>query len=479
MSSNLALSGISGYDFSGITEMMIANYSRPLNTMQQKLDTLEVKKNAWQNLNTRLSALENTLADLKKTSTWTGTSAISSNTAILTATSNSTTLQGTYNVIVNNLASAQTVASVEQGLETASSPTSLSAGIFQITVGDKTVDIEVSDGASLKDIANSINNSGVGVNASVVRVDGGYKLALVSAKTGTENAAAFTDLTGNVLETLGVIDSLGTMNIVQPAQDANLEINGIEVTSSSNTVTTAIDGLSLTLNEEASGTTVRVTVASDYTKTQETVQEFVDQYNSLMTLLEKDLAYNQDSGSKGALYADPAVKSIQSRLRMMVSSSMGYTESTFKLLADIGISTSGDNFGKSAILSFDATKFTEALKEDAGSVANLFGAAAGGVKPITESTDTEKAQGLANILGEYLDPYLQYGGVLDSTENSYTNQIYDIKDKMEDFQKRIETYRERTTLKFAALESQLSALSSQSAYMSSIFSSLSSSIDKE
>ena len=158
----------------------------------------------------------------------------------------------------------------------------------------------------------------------------------------------------------------------------------------------------------------------------------------------------------------------------MVSSSMGFTSGTFKLLSDIGISTSKDDFGKSALLTFDTTEFMEAMEKDVDSVANLFGAPAGGVTPISESTETEKAQGLANILGEYLDPYLEYGGVLDETEESYTNQINDMEDRMEDFQRKIDAYAERTTLKFAALESQLSALSSQSSYLSSIFSSLSS-----
>lgn len=476
MSSSLALSGISGYDFSGITEMLIANYSRPLDTMQEKISTLGAKKKAWQDLNTRLSALEGTLADLKKTSTWTGTSATSNNTNILTATGSSSALQGTYNITVNNLAVARTVASSVHNVASAdASVTTLTGGTFQMQVGTKTVDIAVEDGASLKDIADSINNSKVGANASVVKVDGGYQLAIVSGKTGVENQFTFPGGT-TILEQLGVIDSVtGTLNVVQEAEDAQLTINGISVSSASNTVTTAIDGLTLTLNEESPTTPVRVTVAADYTKTQETVQKFVDQYNSLMTLIEKDLAYNQDTGSKGALYADPAVQAIQSRLRQMVSSSMGFETGTFKLLSDVGISTSKDNFGKSAVLTFNTTEFMEAIEKDADSVANLFGAPAGGVTPIKESTETEKAQGLANLLGEYLDPYLEYGGVLDETEESYTRQITDMEDRMEDFQRKIDAYAERTTLKFAALESQLSALSSQNSYLSSIFSSLSTS----
>lgn len=474
MTSSLAMSGISGYDFSGVTSALISNYSKPLTTMANSLSDLQTKKSSWEDLNTRLSALENTLADLKETSTWTGTAATSSNESVLTATSDSSTLKGVYSIRVDQLAKAQTVASTVQDVATASTAvTGLTAGTFQITVGSKTADISVADGASLKDIADSINNSGIGVNASVVKVSGGYQLALVSAKTGTDNAATFADTTGNVLDALGIKPAAGTLNIVQSAQDAKMTINGIEnITSSSNTVTTAIDGLTLKLN--ATGTS-NVTVADDYTGAQEAVQAFVDQYNSLMSLIESDLAYDKDSGTKGALYADPTVQSIQSRLRTMLGDTMGNTSSTFNLLADVGIDTSAEDFGKSALLEFDTDKFTEALEEDANSVANLFGASAGGVKPVAETTETEQAQGLANILGEYLDPYLEYGGVLDETEDSFSDQITDMKTRMLDFQVKIDAYTERITNKYSALEVQLSALSSESSYLTSMLSSLSSS----
>ena len=478
MTSSLSLSGISGYDFSGITEALISNYSKPLTTMQNSLSSLQEEKYAWQDINTRLSALENTLADLKKSSTWTGTSAVSSNETILTASSDSSTLKGVYAVEVIQLAKAQTAASAVQSVDTAStSLAGLTAGTFQISIGSTTADISVADGASLQDIATSINNAGAGVNASVVKVSGGYQLALVSSKTGTEYAADFTDTTGNVLDFLGIKPSAtGTLNVVQPAQDAQLTINGItNITSSSNTVTTAIDGLTLNLNKEAVGTTVNVTVSADYTDAEKAVQAFVDQYNSLQTLIETDLAYDEAANTKGVLFGDPMVQSVQSRLRTLLSDSMGSMGGTFSLLSDVGIDTSSDNFGKSALLEFDTDAFAEALKEDADGVANLFGATAGGVTPVTETTETTQAQGLANILEEYLNPMVKYGGSLDQTEDGYASQISDLKSRMKDFQGKIDAYTERITNQYSKLEAQLSALSSESTYMTSLLSSMSSS----
>ncbi|MGI6450272.1 MAG: flagellar filament capping protein FliD [Desulfitobacteriia bacterium] len=87
-----------------------------------------------------------------------------------------------------------------------------------------------------------------------------------------------------------------TLNVSQEAKDAKLIINGITaITSSSNTVTSAIPGLTLTLNKEAPGTNVTVKVAADYSEAQKAVQAFVDQYNSVMAFIQEKLKYDKDT----------------------------------------------------------------------------------------------------------------------------------------------------------------------------------------
>jgi flagellar hook-associated protein 2 len=96
--SNISLPGISGYDFSSIVSAMVNNYSLPLTQMQKTQTSLETKKNAWRDINTRLSALENTLDKLRQTSTWSATSATTSNSEILGVKSSSGTVKGNYNM---------------------------------------------------------------------------------------------------------------------------------------------------------------------------------------------------------------------------------------------------------------------------------------------------------------------------------------------------------------------------------------------
>ncbi|RNC29574.1 MAG: Flagellar hook-associated protein 2 [Candidatus Dichloromethanomonas elyunquensis] len=477
--SNINLAGISGYDFSSIVDAMTTSYSQPLDRMKQTQTSLETTKNAWRDVNTRLSALENTLTKLRDTSTWASTSASSGDSNIVSATSSAGAVKGTYNIKVTQMALAQTAVSTTQSVDEASSPTAVSEGLFRIAVGDDYADIAVSAGEGLDTIAASINNAKIGVQASVIKVNGGYRLALISSETGTENAAAFSEISGNVLHTLGILNGLEELNVSQDAQDAKITVNGIEeITSSANTVTTAISGMILNLNQEAPDTTVTIKVSSDFSQAQQAVQSFISQYNSVMSFIEDKLKYDKDTGTKGDLFADPVLQGIQSRLREMVSSGLNNPTGSFDILADVGISTSSDDFGKSASLVFDTAKFTAALDKNADSVANLFGSSSGGVDPVTASSETQKAQGLANIMKEYLHPMVMYQGTLDKTANSYDEQIKDMKERIQNFQARIDDYTERVKLRFSNLETQLSALDSQNQWLTSQIASMSSSNSK-
>ncbi|UWG98311.1 flagellar filament capping protein FliD [Dehalobacter sp. DCM] len=473
-SSSLSLPGLSGYDFSSIVDTLVTSYSQPITQMQTQKTALETKKGAWQDVNTRLSSLENTLSKLQSAATWNGTTASSSNTALLTAAGSSGAVQGTYSIQVMQAAVAQTAVSEVQTVTDSSAATTLVAGSFKITVGEDTADITVAAGASLNDIADAINQTQVGVSASVIQVEGGYRLAVMSKETGVDNAASFTETSGTVLHQLGIIKSDDALNVSLEAKDALLTINGItNIKSASNSVTTAIPGVTLNINSEDPAKTVTVKVTADYSGAQAAVQAFVDQYNSVMSFIDTKISYNETTKAKGDLYADPALQAIQSRLRTMVSNQVNNPTGPYKILADIGVATSADDYGKSAALTLDADKFTKAMKENANSVANLFGAEAGGVTPVKESSGTAQAQGLANIMTEYLHPMLMYGGTMDKTKGTYDDQIKDVKKQIEDFTVKIAAYQEKTKLRFAKLETQLAGIGSQSAWLSSMVNSLS------
>jgi len=478
-----ALSGLSGYDFSGIVDSLVSVYKLPENQMITSQTTIQTTKDAWRDVNTRMSALEATLTGLSDSTTWTATQATSSNNNLLSATTGINAVQGVYNIQVINTAQAQSVTSTLQTVSSAAAATTLAAGTFTITTGGVAQTVTVAAGDSLQTIADSINNAKAGVSATVIQVTSGatvgYKLAITARQTGTTNAASYADITpGSVLATLGIPTgtsptTYSTTNGGQLAADATLTVNGVSgITSATNTVTSVIPGVTLNINGADNGTTtITLNVTANNSIAQTKIQAFVDQYNSTMDFIGTKLSYNSDTKVAGDLLGDQTLQGIQERLRGLVSGTFNNPTGPYLTLSSIGISTSGQDYGKDPTLSFDTSKFATAMADNPQSVANLFGAAAGGVTPITATTNT---QGLANILENYLHPIVMYGGTLATKQTNYDSQLTDLKAQITDFEARATAYQAQQKQKFSDLETILEGLNSQGASLTSAIASLAS-----
>jgi flagellar hook-associated protein 2 len=105
---SINLSGLSGYDFSGIIEAMVESYKLPQNQMTDKVSKLTTQKSAWQEINTRLSALDTALAKLKSSSTWKATAATTpAANSYFTVTGSDSGIQGNYVVNVSQIAQSE------------------------------------------------------------------------------------------------------------------------------------------------------------------------------------------------------------------------------------------------------------------------------------------------------------------------------------------------------------------------------------
>lgn len=491
-----ALPGLSGYDFTSIVNMMVTSYRQPQTAMKTQQTALTAKQTAWQDMKTRLSALEKTLDALRTTSTWTATKATSSNESLLTVKGGTSGITGEYSIKISQLAQAQTaVTKVISVADTKSEINGLTPGDQSFKINGKEVNIKATNGTvSLEDIQNGINqvSAETGVKASVVKVgEGEYRLSLTSTKTGTANEPKFSD--ASLMENLGVeFTAEGKVKaytdttdpakggVTVKAADAQLTVNGLNITSSSNVITTAIEGITLNLKDADPSKTIKVTVEEDYSVAQKAIQAFVDQYNGVMSSIANYANYNKTTEKGGTLYADPTLRSIESRLRSMTGGTWENAGGGYKILSEIGISTSSDNFGKDATLTFDTEKFKKAMDNNLQSVANLFGASYNGVTPNEKTSEggVQRAQGLANIFEEYLKPMVKFQGSLDQTKDSYARQINDVKKRLDDFEDRALAYEERIRLQFARLESTLSALAEQSSWLSAQLSSMNSTKSK-
>jgi len=478
-----ALTGLSGYDFSGIITSMVQSYKLPETQMVTQQTTLQTQQSAWRDVNTRLSNLDGTISALQSAATWTATTATSSNTNSVTSTGGCGALPGSYATSVVNIASAEVVVSQQTNDTTfpASMPaysynSGTSSSNWDFSINGKNVVIGKSSSTgtapTLVDICNSINSAQTGVTASLIQVDStNYRLSITSNQTGLANGITFADPNG-ILGQLGLtLDGSGhpspftgvttSGGISQQAADASFTVNGVSITSATNAVTTAIQGVTLNLNAAGAST---VTVATDPSVAQKAVQAFVDQYNSVQSFISSKLSYDTTTKMAGDLFGDQQLQDIQSKLRGMLGGVFGNPSAPYTVLSDVGISTSSDNFGEDASLTFDTSKFTQAFAANPQSVANLFSAPYNGVTPLNDTVNNVY-QGLGNTLHAYLYPVIMYGGSLSQTNDSYNSQIKDVQDQISNFEVQATAYQTMLNAKFANLETVLSGLNAQGSWL--------------
>lgn len=229
---------------------------------------------------------------------------------------------------------------------------------------------------TLQGIRDAINNASLGVTASIVSdgSDKPYHLVLSSTKTGA-NSAMKISLSGSdgqpadsALSNLLAYDVAGAQNLKQnsAAQNTMFSVNGIPITSSSNNIDTAIEGISLNITKTGISS---LSVAKDTTTVKTSITAFVKAYNDLNTSIGKMTAYNPDTKSGAVLQGDSTVQSIQSQLRRQLGAPITGLSSGMSNLSQVGIS-----FQKDGSLTLDTSKLDKAISANFGDIAGLFSA---------------------------------------------------------------------------------------------------------
>ncbi|WP_296510451.1 flagellar filament capping protein FliD [Rhodoferax sp.] len=364
----------SGLDVTSIISQLSALEKQPLKALQSKATTLQTQLSTVGIIQSQVSTLSTAAAKLGSVLSWKGTTATSSNTAAVAATAGTGAAAASYSIEVSKLAKAQSLA-LPTAVGSPALPAStdqLGYGTLTIQVGSNAaVNINIADGeGTLAQIAAKINAvSGLGVAASVIS-DGSGKVNLMLRATNTGTDGAFTvtatEGTGGTISVPSILSRLSyaTGNFAmaqnQAPQNAEATINGVAVTSSKNTLTNVVDGLSLTLSQVTT-TAVDVTVGKDTAGMTKNIQDFISAYNALNQTLNDATAYDAATKTAGPLQGDSVANGLQRALRSLVGATSA-TGSTFTRLADVGISAKlgGD-------LELNSTRLTSAFSD----VANL------------------------------------------------------------------------------------------------------------
>jgi len=377
-------------------------YQAPATALQDQEKPIQTQISALGKVQGALSSLQSSLADLASVQTLAERSVTTSPTGAITATATNSAAPGTYNLSNIHLAQAESL--VSSGFATTSG--SLGAGSISIKVGSgPAVTVNIASGQdNLTSIAQAINKANTGVQASVVYDGSTYHLSLTS-KTGTANA--FTVSGSGGLAGFSYYKGVSGLTLSQKPADASFSLNGLTVTSGSNTVNGVVSGLTLTLAASGSAT---VTVNQDVSALDKATNSVVTALNSVLTTINQYSTYNPASGA-GPLLGDVGLQILRDNLLNAVTGQGGSGASQNSPYTSL--STIGFNITSGGTLSLDDSKFQSAAQSNYAAVASLLGEA--GVA--TNSNVTVQGTGSATPGTYAIDLTSNAGGVVTGTVN--------------------------------------------------------------
>ena len=403
---------------------------------QTRIDTKKTKLteqfSAMATLMGGMSAFQASLNSLVSAGSFTSRKVSVSNEAAFTAKATASAAPGSYNVQVEQLAK-----SAQLGSEAfASGSTPVGTGTLTIAVGDSSFNIEVGEGGnSLANIRDAINRSAAnrGVQASLLTDVEGTHLVLTSTKTGEDYSLTVTASGGD-----GGLEQLEDMEVRSEAQDAIVFVSGYEIHSSSNTVSTAIEGVTLTLKaptEEDSS--VLLGVERDDTAIQDAAKKFVDAYNSLAGTIKSLSKYDVNTGAAGTLLGDAMLRNIESQVRSVISAPVSGVNGNYTTLASLGITTQAD--GK---LKLDTVRFNAALQANPGAVSDIF----------------TSSNGVAVKLADFMGQKTSATGELTVRSSNITDSLVGLKDQQDVLNARMKVIEQRYFRQFNALDTMLAGM---------------------
>ena len=459
----------SGLDVASMIDRLMALENRPLNLLQTQATALNTKLSTVGKLQSNFAALRDKANALTSSTLWSSTIATSADTSAVKVSTSANATAGSYAVNVSKLAQGQTVTSqapaggplalsegtltIELGSWQAGSP----AAGFDAKSGSTPVTITIGpDDTSLAAIRNKINAAGAGVTASIVTDASGARLSLRSTATGAENAFRISatetnddGIADNGLSALAFDASAAsnTMQRTMSAGNAALTVNGIALSSASNTLTDVVDGLSLTLQKPTQGD-VDVSVATDTASVKTAITDLVSAFNTLASFIRTQTAYNADSKTGGALQGDQSTMALQNQLRAVLNEASS-ASSSWSRLGEIGIAIKADG-----TLETNATKLDNAL----GNLPEL-------KKLLATDGATSAESGFARRFKRLADAALGSTGVFESRTASIKAGVTRNNKSQDAMQLRLDQTRARLQAQYTALDAKMATLTGLSSYM--------------
>lgn len=424
----------SGLDVTSIINALVnAKKAGPQGQIDSRTQQDKLQISGLTALDTALSSLQGTLDTLTSNTTYNTFDASFSDDSIGSATTLPTAVAGSYDVDVQNLATPQK--SLSQSVST---DTAIGAGTLSIAVGDQSVDIDVAAGDTIGDIRDKINQASdnPGVSATLINDgSGNAQLVLTSTKTGQANA--FTVQTRD--DSSSGLSDLAAGLTTTDATDAHLTIDGVAVSSASNTVNDAVTGVDLNLSATGSST---LTVGQDTDTIDKAVQDFVDSYNSYAQQVATLTSFDPDTQTSGLLLGDSTLSSIQQQISSALSQPVA--GNAIGSLAALGITRQADG-----TLALDQGTLDKALSSNPSAVQDLFAG----------------DHGIATGLDATVSGYTANNGLLQTRIKALNSDQADLAKQQTALDQRMQVYEQQLQKQYTALDSLVSSLNNTSSFL--------------
>jgi len=460
----------SGLDVNTIVSSLMALERRPLNLLEARASTIQTRISAFGALKSQVAALGDLAARLADPANWNPTRIDSTANDSVTATATTAAVAGKHRLEVQQLAQAQSLASGPYAATTSTVGTgtltidlgTTSGGAFTPREGGKPVTVTIGEGQNtLAGVRDAINAAKGGVTASIV-TSGGISRLVLRGADGADASMRITvaDDDGDATDGAG-LSALAwnpaapagagrNLTQTQAAQDALYTLDGLSLSSATNSPTGVLEGVTLQL-KKVTTTPVDLTVSIETTGVRKNINDFVNAYNGLSRLLAQQTQSDPSGANRGPLQADSTAVALLTSLRQMVSGTIAGGSPATLNAAGIEMQRDGTLIVKEDRLA--------PLLEKPAQLARLFGQAQSGADTGTLG------------LGQR---FKQWAGALTADTGSLASRIEGLKSNVDQNRKQQDSLQDKLTrtesrirAQYQRLDSEMTRLNSEMARMRS------------
>ena len=453
----ITFSGLAtGIDTSSIVSQLMALERAPEQILTNQKTTLQTQASEYSKLSSLLTTLQSTMAGMNTASTFSAKTVSVADSTVASATATGSAQAGNHTLKVTSLAQSQTLISESSTNSGYASDTAQNFGTGTITIANSadpthpvTVNID-STNNSLQGIAAAINASGANVTASVVNDGSGtpYRLAIIGKDTNTYSVTA--GLTGGTYDAPTFAEKV-------TASQAVFQLDGIDMTRTTNTITDAIPGVTLNLLSPNDPAKTTISIGNDTAGVTNKINSFITAYNNVLNLINQDTAYDSTSNTAGPLFGDSTVSTVLDSLQTVLTNAVSGLTGSYTSLSQIGINSDA----KTGLLSIntDSTQgptLSDALNNDFNGVVSLF----------TQNTGTYglnlNQYGIAEEFNQQIDTLIKPdlggsdSGIISARVQGLNDNMTDIDNQIADMEVRLSAEEDSLNAQFTAMESTVS-----------------------